>query len=77
MTGPFPQPSDAVVIKLAQIAVLVRSTMGSEHPVDKVPVGLRRIQNERRRAVEKILVLLADPELRDYIAQLDITETGL
>jgi hypothetical protein len=37
-------------------------------------VGLSKIQNERRRTVEKILVLLADPEVRAYLAQVEIKE---
>jgi hypothetical protein len=69
-----PRPSDAVLIKLARIATNVREVMAADHPSERLRVGLSKIQNERRRTVEKILVLLADPEVRAYLAQVEIKE---
>jgi hypothetical protein len=64
-----PRPSDAVLIKLTRIAAYVREVMAADHPSERLRVGLSKVQNERRRTVEKILVLLADPELRAYLAR--------
>jgi hypothetical protein len=77
MTDPVPQPSDAVLTKLAQIAGHARQLTAPDHPTDRLRVGLTKLQNDRRRAGEKILVLLADPELRNYLAQLNIKEESL
>ncbi|HEY3086133.1 MAG TPA: hypothetical protein VGK28_11820 [Candidatus Dormibacteraeota bacterium] len=74
MREQVPRPSDAVLIKLAHIATNVREVMAADHPSERLRVGLSKIQNERRRTVEKILVLLADPEVRAYLAQVEIKE---
>jgi hypothetical protein len=68
--GSVPAPSDAVLIRLASIAAEVEALMAFDNPLDKAPVGLQRIKNDRRRAVEAILVLLADREVRNYLAEL-------
>ena len=65
----IPKPSDAVIVKLAEIAAHVEDVLAIDHPVDKAPVGIRTVKNDRRRAVEKVLVLLADPDLRSYLAE--------
>ena len=69
--GGIPAPSDAVLIKLAGIAERVRELMALESPVGKAPVGLNTIRNERRRTVEAIMLLLADPELRSYLEEME------
>ena len=69
--GSIPAPSDAVVVKLAGIAERVRALMALDSPVGKAPVGLSTIRNDRRRTVEGIMLVLADPEVRDYLAELD------
>ncbi len=69
-----PRPSDAVLIKLAGIATHVREVMAADHPSERLRVGLSKIQNERRRTVEKILLLLAEPELRAYLARVNMKE---
>jgi hypothetical protein len=64
-----PTPSDAALIRLAGIAANVDELLAADFQIAKAPVGLRTIRNERRRMVEAILVLLADPEVRDYLAE--------
>jgi hypothetical protein len=66
-----PTPSDATLIRLAGIAARVEELMAFDHPRDKAPVGLRTIKNDRRRAVEAILILLADAEVRSYLGELE------
>jgi hypothetical protein len=65
-----PTPSRAVTIKLATLAARVDEMLMADNPVDKTPVGLTNARNDRRRAMEAILVLLADPEVREYLAEL-------
>jgi hypothetical protein len=67
----MPRPSDAVLIRLAGIATQVEELLAADNQMDKAPVGLRTIKNDRRRTMEAILVLLADPEVRDYLAELN------
>jgi hypothetical protein len=69
--GNIPAPSDAVLVKLAGIAERVRELMALESPVGKAPVGLNTIRNERRRTVEAVMLLLADSEVRSYLAELE------
>ncbi len=64
-------PSDAALIRLAHIAAHVEELMALDYQAEKAPVGLRTLRNDRRRKVEAILLLLADPEVRDYLAELD------
>ena len=72
MTGAgIPPPSDAAVIRLASIASHVEDLLAADRQVERAPVGLRTIKNDRRRTMEAILVLLADAELRDYLAELE------
>jgi hypothetical protein len=71
----IPQPTDAVLIRLAAIAARADEVLAPDHPLDRPRVGLNTAKNDRRRAMEKILVLLADPEVRSYVASL--TERGL
>lgn len=66
-----PAPSDAALIRLAGIAAHVKELMALDYQAEKAPVGLGTIRNDRRRKVEAILVLLADPEVRDYLAQVE------
>jgi len=66
-----PTPSDAVLIRLAGIAAQVEELLAADHQLEKAPVGLRTVKNDRRRTMEAILVLLADPEVRDYLAELN------
>lgn len=49
------------VIQLATLAAHVQEMLAADHPLDKTPVGLTTAKNQRRRAMEAILVLLADP----------------
>ena len=65
-----PTPSRAVTIKLATLTARVDEILMADNPVDKTPVGLTNAKNDRRRAMEAILVLLADPEVREYLAEL-------
>ncbi len=67
----IPTPSDALVIRLATIAAQVEELLAADHQTEKAPVGLTTIKNDRRRTMEAILVLLADPEVRDYLAELE------
>jgi hypothetical protein len=66
----IPTPSDAILIRLAGIATQVEELMALDSPLDRSPVGLKTIRNERRRTVEAILVVLADSEVRNYLAEL-------
>ena len=66
----IPTQSDALVIKLAAIAAHAQALLALDHPTDKAPVGLTTMKNERRRTAEAILVLLADAEVRNYLAEL-------
>ena len=66
-----PAPSDEVLIRLATLAAQVQEMLSADHPVDKTPVGLTTAKNQRRRAMETILVLLAHPDLRDYVSELE------
>ena len=67
----IPAPSDAALIRLASIASHVDDLLAADRRVEKAPVGLRTIKNDRRRTMEAILVLLADDELRVYLAELE------
>jgi hypothetical protein len=69
-TNGIPPPSDEVVIRLVTVAVDVEELLMADNPVDKTPVGLRSAKNDRRRTMESILVLLADPRVREYVAEL-------
>lgn len=74
MTGgehAIPAPPDQVLIRLATLAAHVREMLAADHPLDKTPVGLTTAKNQRRRAMETILVLLADPALRGYVSELE------
>ena len=66
----MPTPSDAVLVKLASIAAQVDELLTPENPLDKPRVGLATAKNDRRRTMEAILVLLADAEVRSYLAGL-------
>jgi hypothetical protein len=66
-----PAPSDAALIRLAGIAAQAEELLALDHQGEKAPVGLRTIKNDRRRKVEAILVLLADPDVRNYLAELE------
>jgi len=68
---PVPQPADDVLIQLATLAAHVQEMLAADHPVDKTPVGLTTAKNQRRRAMETILVLLADSGVRAYISELE------
>jgi hypothetical protein len=57
------------VIRLAGIAAHVEELMALDYQAEKAPVGLKTLRNDRRRKVEAILLLLADPEVRDYLAE--------
>jgi hypothetical protein len=66
-----PAPSDATLVRLAGIAAHVKELMAIDYQAEKAPVGLKTLRNDRRRKVEAILVLLADPEVRDYLAEVE------
>jgi len=66
----IPELSDAALIRLARIAAHVEELMALDYQAEKAPVGLKTLRNDRRRNVEAILLLLADPEVRDYLAEL-------
>jgi len=70
LSSAVPAPSEAALIRLAGIVTHVEELMALDHQAEKAPVGLRTIRNDRRRKVEAILVLLADPEVRMYLAEL-------
>ena len=69
--GTVPAPSDAALIRLARIAAHVKELMALDYEAEKAPVGLKAVRNDRRRKVEAIMLLLADPEVRDYLAELE------
>jgi hypothetical protein len=69
--GIVPTPSDAALIRLASIAVQVEEWLAPDNPLHKAPVGLKTIKNDRRRAMEAILVLLADSEVRNFLEELE------
>jgi hypothetical protein len=69
--GSVPKPSDANLIRLATIAAQVEKVLAPESSPDKPAVSLTTARNDRRRAMEAILVLLADAELRSYLAELE------
>lgn len=66
-----PTPSDATLIRLATIAAKVEEALVPDNPVSKARVGLKTARNDRRRAMEALLVLLTDRELHDYLAELE------
>jgi hypothetical protein len=70
-----PTPSDAALIRLASIAANVEDLLAADHQIDKAPVGITTAKNDRRRSMEAILVLLAHPEVRAYLA--DLKRLGL
>jgi hypothetical protein len=67
----IPQPTDDVLVQLATLAAHVQEMLAADHPIDQTPVGLTTAKNQRRRAMETILVLLADPDLRSYVSELE------
>ncbi len=69
--GAIPAPSNAALIRLARIAAHVEELMALDYQAEKAPVGLKTLRNDRRRKVESILLLLADPEVREYLAELE------
>jgi hypothetical protein len=69
--GAIPAPSDAALLRLAGIAAQVKELMALDHQAEKAPVGLKTLKNDRRRKVEAILLLLAYPEVREYLADLE------
>jgi hypothetical protein len=69
--GPIPAPSDEALIRLGGIAAHVEELMALDFQAEKAPVGLKTLRNDRRRKVEAILLLLADPEVRDFLAELE------
>jgi len=69
--GNIPTPSDATLIRLAAIAAEVEELLEADHQTGKAKVGLTTIKNDRRRTMEAILVLLADADVRKYIAELE------
>ena len=71
LTGAIPTPSDAALIRLASIAAQVDEMLAPDNPLDKSAVGINTVKNDRRRAMEAILVLLADKEVRSYLAELE------
>jgi hypothetical protein len=66
----IPTPSDALVIKLATIAADAGELLAADDQPEKARVGLTTVKNDRRRRMEAILVLLADAEVRNYLAAL-------
>jgi hypothetical protein len=73
MTGDIqvPRPSDAVLLRLAQIAAHAEEMLSADQPARKAPVGITVIKNDRRRMMEAVLVMLADADVRAYIAELE------
>ena len=67
----IPPPSDAVLIRLAGVAAHAQELLAADQLKQKAPVGLTTIKNDRRRTMEAILVLLADAEVRNYMAELE------
>ena len=66
-----PQPSEVVLIRLAAIAANADNLLAADQQVRRAPVGLTTIRNDRRRMMEAILVLLADADVRGYLAELE------
>ena len=66
----IPTPSDELVIKLATIAADAGELLAADDQPEKARVGLTTVKNDRRRRMEAILVLLADAEVRNYLAAL-------
>ena len=67
----IPTPSDAVLIRLAGIAAHAEELLAADQQTRKAPVGMTTIKNDRRRTMEAILVMLADADVRKYIAELE------
>jgi hypothetical protein len=67
----IPKPSDAVLIRLAAIAAQADKLLAADEQTRNAPVGLTTIKNDRRRTMEAILVMLADADVRGYIAELE------
>ena len=67
----IPKPSDAVLVRLAGIAAHAEELLAADQQTQKAPVGLTTIKNDRRRTMEAILVMLADPAVREYVAELE------
>jgi hypothetical protein len=67
----IPTPSDEVLVRLAAIAAHVEDMLAPDNPAKKERVGLKTIKNEQRRTMETVMVLLADPEVRDFLAELE------
>ena len=44
--------------------------MALDYQAEKAPTGLKPLRNDRRRKVEAILLLLAEPDVRAYLAEL-------
>ena len=70
MSSEIPAPSEAVLVRIAGIAVQVEELLALDNQKDKAPVGLTTAKNDRRRTMEAILVSLADSGVRDYLAEL-------
>jgi hypothetical protein len=64
-------PSEPVLIRLAAIAAHADELLAADERTRKAPVGLTTIKNDRRRTMEAILVMLADADVRGYIAELE------
>jgi hypothetical protein len=69
--GSIPAPSEAALLRLASIAAQIGELLAHDNPLDKAPVGLKTIKNDRRRAMEAILIQLADSEVRSYLGELE------
>ena len=69
-SGIVPRPSEAVLIRLASIAAHAEEVLAPDQPTRKARVGLQTLKNDRRRTMETVMVLLADTEVRDYLAEL-------
>lgn len=67
----IPAPSDAALIRLAGIAAQVGELLSPDNPLVKAPTGITTVKNDRRRAMEAILVLLADGEVQNYLSELE------
>lgn len=71
LTSAVPTPSEAALIRLASIAAQVEELLAPDSPLNKAPVGLKTVKNDRRRVMEGILVLLADSEVRNYLGEME------
>ena len=69
--GAIPMPSESVVLTLARIASKVQATLVPKPGVDRERVSVQTARNDRRRAMESVLVLLDDPAVREYVAELE------